>query len=138
MNPETKVNLVVAAFAIFGCVRFFLLGRSADDPDPDTDRLSRAALLQRSRGVDPVLSIWIAAAPPALAGEDVEAELVLDRTRRIRRTGLTCIIAIGSVFFFSCMVRDLPGSWLSIVAWLVLIAWMFGYLRHVSRTLLLS
>jgi hypothetical protein len=46
----------------------------------------------------------IAAAPPLLLGDDLDAEAAADRVLRVTRTGLTCTIAVGSVFVFSSFI----------------------------------
>jgi len=145
----------------------------------------RAALLQRSRRVDPVLLTWIglaaisalllapyflvkedrlaaivvagcvvmmalvawriASAPPILFGNDLEAEQVVDRETRAIRTGLTCTLAVGTVFVFACFVGASPSiayNRIAILAtpvvWAGMWIWQSIYARRLSRTTLAS
>lgn len=139
-------------------------------------RRRRAALLQRSRGFDIVLILWIAlaiasvlllvpygsdpaarlaallvafcvvvmaaiawriaSAPPILFGDDVDAELALDRRVRARRAGLTCVIALGTVFVFTSFVRSPEaGSGVvlaSFVGWVGVWLWQSLHLRRLQ------
>jgi hypothetical protein len=138
----------------------------------ERSRLRRAALLQRSRGVDAILLAWIviatssvllllppvldrtdvaaasavavcvvamagvawriATAPPVLVGNDVEAELLLDRKRRIFRAGIVCVIAVGSVMFFGAVEKSW-STWPAMATWAALGVWLYFYLRLASR-----
>lgn len=52
----------------------------------------------------------VASAPAQLAGEDVRSERVRDRTMRGVRSGITAVLAVGSVFvFISFENADLPS-----------------------------
>jgi hypothetical protein len=52
--------------------------------------------------VGTVLLAWrIATAPTLLSGDDVEAELAVDRTRRIRRTGLVAMTATAAASVYA-------------------------------------
>ena len=82
-----------------------------------------------------VVAWRIATAPALLSGDDVEAELLLDRTRRIRRTGLVCMVAVGSVFFLAISAGEPRNfGYTGIFVWVVLGAWLIVYLRHLYRT----
>lgn len=87
-----------------------------------------------------VLLAWrLATAPRLLSGEDVEAELLLDRMRRIRRTGLTCIVAVGCASFYAVISTGSINVYaIGYGVWFALIVWMVVYLRIASRTLVLS
>lgn len=140
----------------------------------------RAALLQRTPRIDPVLLVWIAfaalstlelvpsilvpeqrvaasfvavscltmvflawriaTAPTLLSGDDVEAELVVDRTRRIRRTGLVAMVTVGCAFFYLVVGADATRglSLAGVAVWAVLGIWLMIYLRVTSRTLVPS
>lgn len=165
---------VAAAYA-FLCLAIsarLVVGLLVEERERSTRR--RAALLQRSPRIDPVLAAWvgvaaastalvlpsllagndrisalavtacclamtavawrIATAPALLSGDDVEAELLLDRTRRIRRTGLVCMIAIGSAFFFAVAAGEPPNyGYTGIFVWAMLGVWLFVYLRRLYR-----
>lgn len=87
-----------------------------------------------------VLLAWrIATAPRLLSGDDVEAEFLLDRTRRIRRTGLVCITAVGCASFYTAVAEGSINVYaVGYVVWIALIVWMIVYLRIASRSLVLS
>jgi hypothetical protein len=74
----------------------------------------------------------IATAPPVLVGNDVEAELLLDRKRRIRRAGVVCLIAVGSVMFFGAVEKSW-SAWPAMATWAALGAWLFFYIKRASR-----
>lgn len=81
----------------------------------------------------------IASAPPLLFGSDVEAEEVVDRETRAIRTGNTCVLALGAVFFFMAFVgADVRFSLAVVIVLLGLWAWKSVYSRHLSRTPLTS
>ncbi|MGB6984946.1 MAG: hypothetical protein WBD74_03095 [Candidatus Aquilonibacter sp.] len=87
-----------------------------------------------------VILAWrIASAPRLLSGDDVEAEVLLDRTRRIRRTGLVCITAVGCASFYASIAEgSMNFSAIGLAVWFALIVWLIVYLRIASRTLVLS
>jgi hypothetical protein len=87
-----------------------------------------------------ILVAWrIATAPRLLSGDDVEAEVLLDRKRRIRRTGLVCIIAVGCASFYAAVAEGPLNLYaVGYVVWIALIVWLVVYLRIASRTLVLS
>lgn len=139
-------------------------------------RRRRAALLRRSRRLDPVLAMWIAialasalvlvpyafdtstraaaalvaacvvamaaiawriaSAPPIPFGDDLAAELALDRQIRARRAGLTCVLAIGTVFVFTSFVPSREAGMelvlASFVAWVGVWLWESLYLRQLQ------
>jgi hypothetical protein len=139
----------------------------------------RAALLQRTLRIDPVLLVWIAfaalstllvvpsitvaeqraaagsvalsvvvmvflawriaTAPTLLSGDDIEAELVVDRTRRIRRTGGVAMVAVAAALVYAGIgagSRSLSLAGFALYA--VIGIWLMVYLRLVSRTLVPS
>jgi hypothetical protein len=139
----------------------------------------RAALLQRTAPVDPILLVWmalaagstlvlapallaastrvsalvvvvcciamilvawrIATAPRLLAGDDVEAELQLDRTRRIRRTGLVAMVSVGCVSFYAAIGEGSIQLWAAAFGiWIALGLWMIAYLRTASQAMATS
>ena len=84
----------------------------------------------------------IATAPPLLAGEDLEAEEIVDRETRTIRTGNICVLSVGAVmaFIFFIDPAALPSIIypVSMVAWIGLVVWKALYARHLSRTSLVS
>jgi hypothetical protein len=87
-----------------------------------------------------VFLAWrIATAPTLLSGDDVEAELVVDRTRRIRRTGSTALVAIAAASFYASIGAGSKTLFLVGMALYAVIAiWLMIYLRLASRTLVPS
>ncbi|MGH7728628.1 MAG: hypothetical protein ACREM2_07555, partial [Vulcanimicrobiaceae bacterium] len=84
----------------------------------------------------------IASAPVQLAGEDIAAERGRDRAIRLRRVGLTTVVAIGNVFVFTSFVNaELPFvttaqravHMTSLAAWVALWAWQAWYVRRLGR-----
>jgi hypothetical protein len=78
----------------------------------------------------------IATAPTLLTGDDVEAELVVDRTRRIRRTGSVALVATGAAFFYAMIGEGSLNLFLvGFVLYAVIGVSLMIYLRIASRTL---
>ncbi len=83
----------------------------------------------------------IASAPPLLFGDDLEAEQNVDRATRATRTGLTCVLAVGTVFVFASFVEGPPsvnrvriGIILgAVVVWAGIWLWQSLYSRRLSR-----
>jgi hypothetical protein len=90
-----------------------------------------------------VVAWRIASAPPLLAGDDLDAEQIVDRETRAIRTGNACFLAIAAVAAFNGFTgpADVSSSntfhW-SVLAMLILafgiFAWRSLYARHLSRT----
>ena len=84
----------------------------------------------------------IASAPAQLAGGDIRSERMRDRAMRSRRTGLTAIVAVGSVFVFLSLVNsELPVvtplqrlfDFTSLIVSVALLAWVAWYVHHLDR-----
>ncbi len=86
-----------------------------------------------------VLLAWrVATAPRLLSGDDVEAEFLLDRMRRIRRTGSVCFTAVACASFYTAVDKEsINLSAVGYIVFIALIVWMLVYLRLASRTLVL-
>jgi hypothetical protein len=81
----------------------------------------------------------IATAPTLLTGDDVEAELVVDRTRRIRRTGSIAMVAIAAASFYAAIgVGSKTLFLVGMALYAVIAVWLMIYLRATSRTLVPS
>jgi hypothetical protein len=89
----------------------------------------------------------IASAPTQLTGEDPEEdpqiEQLRDRASRARRTGLTCVVAIGSIALFVGFVNATPPAFGGLgrvtviqilLLWAVLWIWQTWYVRRVSHS----
>ena len=82
----------------------------------------------------------IASSPVRLEGADIPAERLRDRAARSRQTGLSAVLAIGSIFVFVCFV-DLPEALAvqrililaSFGVWAGLWIWVMLYWRHLNR-----
>lgn len=94
-----------------------------------------------------LLVAWrIASAPPLLAGDDLDAEQVVDRETRATRTGNACFLAIAAVAVFNGFTGPVEASATShfsiVVATFVvaagLLVWKSAYARRLSRTPLAS
>jgi hypothetical protein len=170
-----SLNLVVVLCLALACRAVAYLRIE----ERERTRGRRAALLQRTPRVDPVLLTWmgfaaastllllpsllgasdrvsavavavccvamilvawrIATAPKLLSGDDVEAESLLDRKRRIQRTGLVCIIAVGCASFYAAVAKgSINFSAIGYVVWFALIVWLIVYRRIASQMLVLS
>ncbi len=76
----------------------------------------------------------IASAPVQLSGENIPLEQAEDRAMRTRRAGLTCVVAVGNVFAFICIVGDQPFFMIvSLVMWVALWASVTWYAQHLDR-----
>lgn len=81
----------------------------------------------------------IASAPPLLLGSDIEAEEAVDRETRAIRTGNACFSALAAVFFFMAFVGEpAPFALAVVLLFFGLVAWKSLYVRHLSRTPLVS
>ena len=84
----------------------------------------------------------IASAPVQLKGEDIQFERVRDRASRSRKSGMSAVVALGSVMVFIAFVNvSLPAvlPWqrilylVSLVTWAAVWAWVALYWRHLDR-----
>jgi hypothetical protein len=107
-----------------------------------------AALIAGASAIAMAAIAWrVASAPTHLTGdgcqEDPHAEYIRDRASRARRTGLTCVVAIGNVAVFAVFVNPTPptvgglgrvtGLGL-LLLWASLVGWQAWYVRRVSRS----
>jgi hypothetical protein len=103
------------------------------------DQRGAAAVVAISVALMVFLAWRIATAPTLLSGDDVEAELVVDRTRRIRRTGSVAMVAIAAASFYAAIGADSKTLFLvGMALYAVIGIWLMIYLRVASRTLVPS
>ena len=89
----------------------------------------------------------VASAPTQLTGEDCQGdpqtEHLRDRASRARRTGLTCVVAIGSIALFIGFVNATPPAVGGLgritviemlLVWAALWVWQAWYVRRVSQS----
>lgn len=132
LQRSRRVDIVLALWIVIALVSPLLLVPYAFDPVARIAALLVALCVLMMAGI-----AWrIASAPPILFGDDVEAELMQDRCIRTRRAGLTCVLAIGTVFVFLSFVRSpqVGGTFVvaSLVAWVGVWLWQSLYLRQLQ------
>lgn len=102
-----------------------------------------AALLVGACALVMAAIAWrIASAPVELDGDDVRSERMRDRASRLRRAGLTAVLAIGIVFVFISFVNSelrvlMPVQrvflFASFLAWTSLWVWVSWYVGRLDR-----
>ncbi|MFN2527420.1 MAG: hypothetical protein ABR584_01720 [Candidatus Baltobacteraceae bacterium] len=102
-----------------------------------------AALLVGLCAIVMVVIAWrIATAPMQLVGTDIQLERTQDRTTRSRRTGITAVLAVGSIMVFTAFVNAelsvvTPGLRIvrlaALLVWGCLWAWEARYVRRLER-----
>jgi hypothetical protein len=103
------------------------------------DQRDAASVVAVSVALIVFLAWRIATAPTLLSGDDVEAELVVDRTRRIRRTGSAALVAIAAASFYASIGAGSKTLFLvGMALYAVIGIWLMIYLRIASRTLVPS
>ncbi len=84
----------------------------------------------------------IVSAPLQLTGVDAQSERIRDRAMRLRRAGITAVLAVGIVFVFISFVNGgLPIvmpvqrtlNFASFALWAALWAWVTLYVRQIDR-----
>lgn len=104
LSRRPVVDSVPAIWAIIASASATLLVPYAMDPETRPESIVVAVCV-----VAMAIIAWrVASAPLQLAGNDPHTEQASDRASRTRRTGLTSVLAVGTVFVFTNLVT--PSS----------------------------
>lgn len=131
VDPVLLVWITIAAVSSLSLLPYVITG---------TDRVA-AVLVSACVAAILVVAWRIASAPPLLAGDDLDAEQVVDRETRATRTGNACFLAIAAVAVFNGYTNPAEAGAFRfpIVTATLLVAfgvfvWKSIYARRLSRT----
>jgi hypothetical protein len=103
-----------------------------------------AAAISFGCAIAMVAVAWrLVSAPTQLTSENPQAEHICERADRARKAGLTCVVAIGTMFCFVSFanVANPSGAQIGHITfgelffvWIALFVWQLLYVRQVSRS----